>query len=169
MNASMERGEQDMARAADDLASRLPAPLAALARIAYNYRWSWFPDGPGLFDSVDPHRWELCGENPVRLLQEASGESLSRAAADPELLARAASLERTLTAELATPAVRPCADHPIAFFCAEYAVHRSLPVYAGGLGALAGDFLKEASDRGMSLIAVGLLYRQGYFHQRVDT
>ncbi len=124
-----------------------------------------------MFGSVDPHRWELCGENPVRLLQEASGESLSRAAADPELLARAASLERTLRAELAGSAAPdpPRPERPIAFFCAEYAIHRSLPIYAGGLGALAGDFLKEASDRAMPLVGVGLMYRQGYFHQRIDT
>jgi starch phosphorylase len=167
----MGRGEQDIGRAAADLASRVPEPLAALARIAYNYRWSWFPDGPDVFGSVDPHRWELCGENPVRLLQEASGESLSRAAADPELLARAASLEQSLRAELAGSAAPdpPRPERPIAFFCAEYAVHCSLPIYAGGLGSLAGDFLKEASDRAMPLVAVGLMYRQGYFHQRIDS
>ena len=167
----MERGEQDIARAAADLASRVPEPLAALARIAYNYCWSWLPDGPDVFGSVDPHRWELCGENPVRLLQEASGESLSRAAADPDLLARVASLERSLRAELAGSAAPepPRRERPIAFFCAEYAIHCSLPVYAGGLGALAGDFLKEASDRAMPLVAVGLMYRQGYFHQRLDS
>ncbi len=171
MIAPMERGEQDIARAAADLASRVPEPLAALARVAYNYRWSWLPEGAEVFASVDPHRWELCGENPVRLLQEASGESLSRAAADPELLARTVSLERSLRAQLAGSAApdRPPPERPTAFFCAEYAVHCSLPVYAGGLGALAGDFLKEASDRAMPLVAVGLMYRQGYFHQRIDS
>jgi len=167
----MGRGEQDIARAAADLASRVPEPLAALARIAYNYRWSWFPDGPDIFRAVDPHRWELCGENPVRLLQEASGESLSRAAADPDLLNRATSLERALEAMMMSSGdpESPRPERPIAFFCAEYAIHQSLPVYAGGLGALAGDYLKEASDRTMPLLAVGLMYRQGYFHQGVDT
>src|SRR5690606_35016001 len=57
---------------------------------------------------------------------------------------------------------------PAAFFCAEYAVHQSLPVYSGGLGALAGDILKEASDRALSMVAVGLMYRRGYFRQRID-
>ncbi|MGO8905635.1 MAG: alpha-glucan family phosphorylase [Solirubrobacteraceae bacterium] len=167
----MERGEQDIARAAAHLESRVPEPLAALARIAYNYCWSWFPNGPDVFGSVDRHRWELCGENPVRLLQEASGESLSRAAADPEILARAASLERRLSAELTGSATADPSppERPIAFFCAEYAIHRSLPIYAGGLGALAGDFIKEASDRAMPLVGVGLMYRQGSFHQRIDT
>jgi glycogen phosphorylase len=167
----MDCGEQDIARAAAELASRLPEPLAALARLAYNYCWCWSHRGPELFCSVDPHRWELCGENPVRLLQEASGESLSRAASDPALLAALASLELALRTELASSpsAERSPPGRPIAFFCAEYAVHRSLPVYAGGLGGLAGDFLKEASDRAMPLVAVGLMYRQGYFHQRIDT
>ena len=171
MMTPLGRGQQDIARAAADLASRVPEPLAVLARIAYNYRWSWLPHGPDVFASIDPHRWGLCEENPVRLLQEASGEALSRAAADPELLTRAASLERSLRAELAGSGGPdpPRPKHPIAFFCAEYAIHRSLPVYAGGLGALAGDFLKEASDRAMPLLAVGLMYRQGYFHQRIDT
>jgi starch phosphorylase len=166
-----ETGEQDIARAASDLASRLPEPLAALARIAYNYRWSWFSDGPDMFGSVDPHRWALCGENPVRLLQEASGESLSRAVADRNLIARAARLERLLTSETADfRAAGPCGrERTIAFLCAEYAVHRSLPVYAGGLGVLAGDFLKEASDRSMPVVGVGLMYRRGHFHQGMDT
>jgi starch phosphorylase len=171
MIAPMERGEQDIAGAAVDLASRVPESLGILARIAYNYRWSWFPGGADVFRSVDPNRWELCGENPVRLLQEASRESLARTAADHELLARAASLERSLQAELTASAAPgpPQSERPIAFFCAEYGVHRSLPIYAGGLGVLAGDFLKEASDRAMPLVAVGLMYRQGYFRQRIDT
>ena len=98
MIAAMQSGEQDIARSAAGLASRVPESLAPLARVAYNYHWSWLPDGADVLRSIDPHRWELCRENPVRLLQEASGESLSRAAADPELLARAASLERSLGA-----------------------------------------------------------------------
>ena len=75
-----------------------------------------------------------------------------------------------MRAELAHPPAAEELDpaRPVAFFCAEYAVHRSLPVYSGGLGALAGDFLKEASDRALPIVAVGLMYRQGYFRQRID-
>ena len=114
-------------------------------------------------------RWELCGENPVRLLQETSGEALARAAGDSALLARVASLEDAFAADLGRPAVGPVApERPIAFFCAEFGVHRSLPIYSGGLGALAGDLLKEASDRALPLVAVGLMYRQGYFRQRLE-
>ncbi len=166
----MQMGERDIQRAATDLASRVPAPLAPLARIAYDYHWAWLADGPEVFRAIDPHRWDLCGENPVRLLQEASQQSLSRAASDEGLLARVAGVQSALAAPGPEPAASGdySPERPIAFFCAEYAVHRSLPVYAGGLGALAGDFLKEASDRSMPLVGVGLMYRQGYFHQRID-
>ena len=103
MIAAVRRGDQDIDRAAMLLASRIPAPLGLLARVAFNYRWSWLPGGPELFRSVDPHRWELCGENPVRLLEEASAEALARAAGDDDFLARAASLENTIRADLARP------------------------------------------------------------------
>ncbi len=159
-------------RAASALASRLPWPLAVLARLAYNYRWAWLPDGPDVFNDVDPARWAACGRNPVRLLQETSAEALLRAAGDPALVTRAEQLEAALIEDLARPAATGVAgadpDHPIAFFCAEYGLHVSLPIYAGGLGALAGDILKEASDRALPLVAVGLMYGRGYFRQRVD-
>ena len=162
-------GDEHLARRAADLAGRLPDPLAPLARIAYNYRWCWYPGGKDVFSAIDDGRWKLCGENPVRLLQEASGEELARAARDPDLLARVAALEEAFAADLRRPALGPVGpERPIAFLCAEYAVHQSLPVYSGGLGALAGDVLKEASDRALPMVAVGLLYRQGYFRQRLD-
>ena len=163
------RAEAELGRRAADLAVRLPDALAPLARIAYNYRWCWYPGGKEVFRSIEQDRWELCGENPVRLLQEVSSETLARAASDRDLLARIAALEDGFAADLARPAQGPVTrDRPIAFFCAEYGVHPSLPIYSGGLGALAGDILKEASDRALSLVAVGLLYRQGYFRQRLD-
>src|SRR5688572_19316965 len=166
----MTGGADDMVRAASALSSRLPWPLAVLARLAYNYRWAWLPDGPDVFCDVDPARWAACGRNPVRLLQETSAEALLRAAADASLVARAEALEAALVEDLARPAATGVADadHPIAFFCAEYGLHVSLPIYAGGLGALAGDILKEASDRALPLVAVGLMYRHGYFRQRID-
>jgi starch phosphorylase len=165
----VQAGSRDIERAAAALAARLPASMGALARLAYNYRWSWSPDGPALFAAVDPDRWARCGENPVRLLQEADGDALARAAADRGLIARAAALEEVVRADLARPDQGPAtAERPVAFFCAEYGVHGSLPIYSGGLGALAGDILKEASDRALPLVGVGLLYRQGYFRQRID-
>jgi starch phosphorylase len=163
------RGDEELSNEAADLAGKLPAALAPLARIAFNYRWAWYPRGKEVFREIDPRRWQLSGENPVRFLQEASSDALARAAADPRLLARAAALEDAFAADLARPSAGPVApERPIAFFCAEYGVHHSLPVYSGGLGALAGDLVKEASDQAVPLVAVGLLYRQGYFRQRLD-
>ena len=163
------RGDEELGRRAADLAGRLPDALAPLARIAYNYRWCWYPGGKDVFRSIDESRWELCGENPVRQLQEASGEALARAAGDRALLARVASLEDAFAADLRRPPAGAVAlERPIAFLCAEYGVHQSLPIYSGGLGALAGDLLKEASDRALPLVAVGLMYRQGYFRQRLE-
>ena len=163
-------GRRDIQRAAEDLAGRLPAALAPLARLAYNYRWAWLPHGAELFAAVDPGRFELCLQNPVRLLQEASGRALDRAAEDDQLLERASRLEALVAADMnRSPAESPYDEaHPVAFLCAEYAIHVSLPVYSGGLGALAGDLLKEASDAAVPMVAVGLMYRKGYFRQRVD-
>jgi glycogen phosphorylase len=167
--ATINDGSSDIARAVAELAERLPAPLAPLARLAYNYRWSWLPGAAKLFESVDPERFKLCLQNPVRLLQESPTEALRRAAADSAFVERATVLEAAMDADLERP-VDPgfAIDGPVAFLCAEYGVHLSLPVYSGGLGALAGDLLKEASDRGLPMIAVGLMYRKGYFRQRID-
>ena len=162
-------GREDIECAVQELAERLPSPLAPLARLAYNYRWSWLPGGSELFASIDRERFELALQNPVRLLQEASTRALRRAAQDDQLVARARQLESELLADLERPSlagVDPA--HPVAFLCAEYGVHVSLPVYSGGLGALAGDFLKQASDQAVPMVAVGLMYRKGYFRQRID-
>ncbi len=166
----MTAGAEDTVRAAAALASRLPWPLGVFARLAYNYRWAWLADGPDVFRDVDAERWRLCGGNPVRLLQETSAEALLRAAGDAALVARAERLERATLEDLARPAATSViSEHrPVAFFCAEYGVHGSLPVYSGGLGALAGDIVKEASDRALPFVAVGLMYRYGYFRQRID-
>jgi glycogen phosphorylase len=162
-------GREDIRRAAEELAERLPDPLAPLARLAYNYRWSWLPGGPELFASIDRERFELCLQNPVRLLQEASSRALRRAAENETLVMRAHELEAELRADLQRPAAEGLdPSHPVAFLCAEYGVHVSLPVYSGGLGALAGDLLKAASDQRIPMVAVGLMYRKGYFRQRID-
>ena len=153
-----------------DLAARLPDRLGAFARLAYTYGWAWWPEGRELFRAVDPDRWPRCGENPVRMLRDASAGSLDRAAGDFDLISRAESLEERLRADRMRPFGQGpwSSERPIAFLCAEYAVHRSLPIYAGGLGVLAGDILKEASDRALPFVAVGLFYRSGYMHQRMD-
>ena len=170
MLAHVQAGSRDLERAAEALASRLPEELGVYARLAYNYRWAWDPDGPAVFRDLDPDRWEKVAENPVKQLQEASTAGLQAAAKNAELLARAAAVEERVTADLNRPAHDGPAttDRPIAYFSAEFGFHGSFPIYSGGLGALAGDILKEASDRAWPLAAIGLLYRQGYFRQRID-
>ncbi len=161
-------GDRDLAREAEELAAKLPPVLAPLAQMAFNYRWSWAPGGPDLFRDIDPYRWGMQRENPVRLLLQAPAESLIRAANNADLLQRADRVHRTIKEEMAGPVSVSSTDRPIAFLCAEYGIHRSLPTYGGGLGILAGDILKEASDMALPLVAVGILYRQGNFHQRID-
>jgi len=157
--------------ARDTLAEQLPRRLRPLARLAFNYWWSWQPEGEALWRSIDPAAWEACGHNPVRLLREIPRRTLEGAASDRDRLGRMDRLLRGLGDALAGPfAAAPPAgpESPVAFLCSEYGVHESLPIYSGGLGVLAGDLLKEASDRRLPVVAVGLLYRRGYFHQRLD-
>jgi starch phosphorylase len=168
--SSLNAGVEGVALAARALAERLPAPLQPLGELAYNYRWSWTRGGAELFERIDPQRWELCAANPVRMLQEVSPAALERLADDEGFVERVSAVHGELQQDLARPfregAVSP--ERPVAFFCAEYAVHQSLPVYSGGLGVLAGDILKAASDLALPIVAVGLMYRHGYFRQRID-
>src|SRR3954462_5439192 len=145
MLAHVQAGSRDLERAAGALATRLPEPLGAVALIAYTYRWAWDPDGPGLFRSIDADRWERVAENPVKFLQEANTARLIAASGDQDLLGRAAALEERIKADLARPVHDTVAssERPIAYFSAEYGFHGSFPIYSGGLGALAGDILKE--------------------------
>ncbi|MGF1495565.1 MAG: alpha-glucan family phosphorylase [Elainellaceae cyanobacterium] len=160
---------------ADQLSRRLPQPLKRLADLAYNYWWSWTASKTALFRVIDPAVWEQCGHNPVTLLQRASYDQLTQVAEDPYYLQRLNQLisqfdrymsEQDTWSHRVAPQISN--DHPIAYFCAEFGVHESLPIYSGGLGLLAGDHLKSASDLGIPLIGVGLLYRQGYFRQRLS-
>jgi starch phosphorylase len=167
----MFAGDRDLELAVAELAAGLPEALQPLARIAYDYRWSWAADGAATFEAVDPDRWARTGHNPRRLLAETRRSTLARAAADAALVVRV----RRLAAELAADHARPWRTgalspaHPVVFCCAEFGVHGSIPIYSGGLGVLAGDILKEASDLAVPMVGVGLMYRTGYFHQRIDT
>ena len=162
-------GSRDIADATESLAARLPRELKALARLAYNYWWSWAPGGPDLFATIDAERWRRGGLNPVRLLQEVTPARLAELASDPDFARRAAELDRALQRELRERPTKPWSGgQSEAFICAEFGIHSSLPFYAGGLGVLAGDYLKEASDRRAPTVAVGLFYAEGSFHQRID-
>lgn len=158
-----------------DLANRLPSPLKHLADLAYNYWWSWTPERVGLFQHIDANLWRDCNHNPVQLLWQVPYERLTQIAEDPIYLKGLRSLtlqfngymnERDTWANRVAPQISP--QHPVAYFCAEFGIHESLPIYAGGLGVLAGDHLKSASDIGVPLVGVGLMYRQGYFRQRLN-
>lgn len=159
---SVVLGDADVAGRAADLARRLPDRLAPLARLALDVSVTWRPGAAELWSRIDADLWERCGEQPVHLLQEAGGAALERAAADDALVAL---MERVAGAG---PAAAAEDLSPVAYLCAEFGVHHALPVYSGGLGALAGDVLKEAADNGPPMVGVGLLYRDGYFRQRVD-
>lgn len=149
----------------------LPAPLLSIERLAWNYWWSWAPDGISLFRDLEPELWEECEHNPRQLLARTSAYRLAEAATDPAYLERVRRIEHAFHTYMASepvavsPVITP--ESPVAYFCAEFGIHNSLPLYSGGLGILAGDHLKSASDLGLPLIAVGLLYRYGYFRQRL--
>ncbi len=152
------------------LEERLTEGLRPLARVAYNYHWAWASDGPEVFRDINPHRWALSGENPVRFLGDLWPGTQEDAERNPALLERIGDLTGRLAADLARPERRrPGIDGPVVFMCAEFGFHQSMPIYSGGLGILAGDILKEASDQALPMIGVGLLYRRGYFRQRLDT
>jgi starch phosphorylase len=161
-------GSRDLARSIDRLARRLPEPLQPLAGFAYNYLWSWTPGGRELFRELGAHRFGLSSENPVRFLRDLSEPELLEAATDTRFLELVDRMAAAHAAYFARPDLTGVGPDPIAFLCAEFGVHRSLPVYSGGLGVLAGDMLKEASDQALPFVGVGLLYRRGYFHQRMD-
>ena len=149
----------------------LPAPLMPLERLAWNYWWSWAADGESIFRDLDPEIWEECEHNPRQLLAKTSAYRLAEAATDPVYLERLSRIDETFQSYMVSPPHSQhqsiTTEHPVAYFCAEFGVHTSLPLYSGGLGILAGDHLKSASDLGLPLVAIGLLYRYGYFRQRL--
>lgn len=162
-------GAADLAVRAGLLAERLSDGLKPLAPVAYNYVWSWLPDGAAVFRDINPHRWELSGANPVRFLNDLWPSTQEAVERNPELLSRIDALAEDVSAYLARPdRSRAGIDGTVAFFCAEFGLHVSLPIYSGGLGVLAGDILKEASDQALPMVAIGLFYRLGYFRQRID-
>jgi phosphorylase/glycogen(starch) synthase len=158
-----------------DVAATLPSELKALERIAHNYWWSWNADAAALFERLSPRKWSASGHNPLVLLRQAFGEDLDERAADAKYLEELAQVARRFDDYVRErhqhqplPGVdEPSWKHPIAYFCAEFAIHESLPIYSGGLGVLAGDHLKSASDLNLPLIGIGLFYRKGYFRQRL--
>ena len=151
----------------------LPEPVAALGELAGNLRWSWHPETQDVFAAVDPERWESTGRDPVRLLGEVGSARLEELSTDATFLERLDAAAADLRHYLDAPrwyqrTVGEDGPQGIAYFSPEYGITAVLPQYSGGLGILAGDHLKTASDLGVPLIGVGLLYRHGYFRQSLS-
>ena len=154
----------------------LPQPLAPLAELGMNLRWSWHAPSLELFRSVDPLIWQAVDHDPMRLLAEVAPSRIAELASDDEFLTRLRAAHDDLSAYLAAPAVaaqQPVGDaaaapSAIAYFSPEFGITEVLPQYSGGLGILAGDHLKAASDLGVPILGVGLLYRAGYFKQSLN-
>ena len=146
--------------------SHIPAELACLSEMARNIWWSWTPEARDMFKSLNPALWKECGHNPVLLLERLSYETLVELSKDEAVLARINSVYKMFRAYMD---VKPNAERPsVAYFCMEYGLTHVLRIYSGGLGVLAGDYLKEASDSNVDMCAVGFLYRYGYFTQSLS-
>ncbi|MFP5345681.1 MAG: alpha-glucan family phosphorylase [Actinomycetes bacterium] len=147
----------------------LPDPIRALGELALNLRWSWHHPTADLFESIDPARWAVVGRDPVALLAELAPEQLDALAADPSFVERVDDAWRDLHKYLTEPGWYQRLDGPtpsaVAYFSPEYGITSVLPQYSGGLGILAGDHLKSASDLAVPIVGVGLLYKSGYFKQ----
>lgn len=150
----------------------LPESLAPLEELAANLRWSWHQPTLELFRDIAPSLWTELGADPYRLLGEVPPPRLEELAADAEFVARATALREDLRRYVSEPrwyqGLGDDAPATIAYFSPEYGIADALPQYSGGLGILAGDHLKSASDLGVPLIAVGLFYRAGYFRQAIS-
>src|SRR5476649_2756772 len=152
----------------------LPERIARLEDLAEDLWWSWQRDARTVFRRLDYGLWRATAHNPVRMIRLINRDKLAAAAADPAFVAlydRAiASLDAARAAHNTwwTNTMPHMSGQTIAYFSAEFALHQSLPIYAGGLGVLAGDHCKQASDLGVPLVGIGFMYPQGYFHQHIS-
>ena len=160
----------------DDLKDRfpnIPESIAGLGEFSFNLWWSWHPAARMLFKRLDRSAWKDTYYNPVKLLKMLPPEILAAAARDPEYQQHYETVHAKFHADMKTKRcwfeekITNVECPPIAYFSFEYGLHRSLPFYAGGLGFLAGDHLKECSDLGVPLVAVGFMYPGGYLRQKV--
>lgn len=151
----------------------LPGDLNRLSELAHNLWWSWKPEARQLFETIDPTLWRLSHHNPVKLLQDCKPDRLASLNEDPVFVRQYSAVLKAFDQYMTggdTWFIRqyPTAGRPtIAYFSAEFGLHNSVPIYSGGLGILAGDHCKEASDLGIPLVGLGFMYPQGYFHQRI--
>src|SRR5689334_1808582 len=152
----------------------LPAALEPLREITFNLWWTWEPAARRLFRHLDHELWDRTNHNPVRMLQLSRQARLEELAQDKTFLRELKQVHDSFRNYLARQdnygKTGPAAaiKKPIAYFSAEFGFHESIPNYSGGLGILAGDHCKSASDLDLNFVAVGLLYRHGYFRQQID-
>lgn len=152
----------------------IPERIARLRELAYNLWWSWHPEAQELYRQMDPALWELIYHDPVKFLREVRQSRLIEASKDAAYLeqfdAVMASFDAYMRAENTwfTKHYPDVKDQTIAYFSAEFGMHESMPIYSGGLGILSGDHVKESSDMALPFVAVGFIYPQGYFRQRLD-
>ena len=161
------------ATSADLLFTPIPVRINRLRDIAYNYWWAWNPNATDLFNRIDSQLWESIYHNPVQFLRNVRQRSLIAAVDNPTWLADYDAVVVAFDAYMNRKdtwfkRTYPTEKSTIAYFSAEFGLHESLPIYSGGLGILAGDHIKEASDLDLPLVAVGFIYPQGYFRQRLD-
>ena len=143
----------------------LPEQLAGLEMLCKNLWWCWNDDAKALFKSIDAELWHKSGHNPMEILDKVSLKRYNELAKDEDFLAR---MNRVINEFYTYMEKKNERTEPsVAYFCMEYGLDTSLKIYSGGLGILAGDYLKETSDMNVNLVAVGLLYRYGYFTQRL--
>ncbi len=151
----------------------MPPELAPLPELAHNLCWTWNPDAVALFRSIDPDRWQACRHNAIALLRGLGKRRIATLASDREFTRRlgrvAGRMRSTLRRRTWHQGTRQRRRRgSIAYFSMEFAIHESLPIFAGGLGVLAGDHLKSASDLGLPLVGVGIFWRHGYSRQMID-
>ncbi|MBF6612018.1 MAG: alpha-glucan family phosphorylase [Chloroflexi bacterium] len=151
----------------------VPDRISRLAELAYNLWWSWHPEAQRLYSDADPDLWELVYHNPVKFLNEVRQSTLKEASERQAYLDLYDVVMREFDAYMAPAATWFTEAHPgqvgtVAYFSMEFGLHESLPIYSGGLGILAGDHVKSASDLGVPMVFVGYLYPQGYFRQIIN-
>lgn len=153
---------------------QLPKRIEKLSEISNNLWWSWNTEFLRLFKIIDKDLWETCEKNPVKFLKQVSQERLEAAATNTEFLKEYDRLAKEFNDYVTSKNTWFANKYPenkndlIAYFSAEYGLDQTIPIYSGGLGILSGDHLKSASDLGIPLVAVGLLYKNGYFHQKIN-
>ena len=156
-----------------ELQQKIPQRLQGLIDLAYNYWWTWSSNGEKVFSIIDPILWEENDKNPIKFLLSVEESSFEKILTNKTALKRYDRVLDEFTKYMNRTSDSTLLDitppKQIGYLCAEYGIHRSLPIYSGGLGVLAGDHLKEASDLALNFHAVGLLYSEGYFIQRLST